>query len=268
MSDLKFEVRYACERGHEQVITYGPGFRRSQVELSAFILTGGVCAWEDGEALASPLGTQPAEAQGHVCGKSIGASIRTLPGDVSVRFDRETLHLTRTNPDGGRDLTVERCEWCGFEVPPGALLVPGWECTDDVWSCPDHSALRFDAFDPTTEACAPTPRNVGVDPAFGRDTTVELELAPTPPGTCAPLTVARGHCGRCDRCGWPLAGSVKDGCTPGNCSRRPLPEKRSTCAGCGTPYEPECAPCEGRGWIALLGRRALCRACNGTKVAP
>jgi predicted HAD superfamily Cof-like phosphohydrolase len=28
---------------------------------------------------------------------------------------------------------------------------------------------------------------------------------------------------RCDRCNWPLAATVEDGCVPGNCSQRPLP---------------------------------------------
>lgn len=45
--------------------------------------------------------------------------------------------------------------------------------------------------------------------------------------------VPRGHCGRCDRCGWRLAQPGADGCHPGNCSHRPLPRRRDTCAGCG-----------------------------------
>ena len=32
--------------------------------------------------------------------------------------------------------------------------------------------------------------------------------------------------GRCNRCGWPLRERVEDGCTPGNCSMRPLPPER------------------------------------------
>ena len=50
-----------------------------------------------------------------------------------------------------------------------------------------------------------------------------------------PRAVPRGHCGRCDRCGWPLGpGSW---CTPENCTRRPRLDLRNTCAGCGAPYE-------------------------------
>ena len=53
--------------------------------------------------------------------------------------------------------------------------------------------------------------------------------------------VPRGHCGRCDRCGWPLAQPGADGCYPGDCSTRPLPRQRETCAGCGAPFEPHTA---------------------------
>jgi hypothetical protein len=49
--------------------------------------------------------------------------------------------------------------------------------------------------------------------------------------------VPRGHCGKCDRCGWPLAESAEKGCVLGNCSQRPLLSLRSTCAGCGAPFE-------------------------------
>jgi hypothetical protein len=38
---------------------------------------------------------------------------------------------------------------------------------------------------------------------------------------------------RCDRCGWPLKAAVADGCVVGNCSQRPLPDRRSHCAECG-----------------------------------
>ena len=56
--------------------------------------------------------------------------------------------------------------------------------------------------------------------------------------------VSRGHCGRCDRCGgsytvssWADNLAFVANCRPGNCSMRPLPEKRKTCAGCGAPFE-------------------------------
>jgi hypothetical protein len=54
--------------------------------------------------------------------------------------------------------------------------------------------------------------------------------------------VPRGHCNRCDRCGWEMvlegATGAAGGCWPSNCSQRPMPEKRTTCAGCGAPFEP------------------------------
>lgn len=46
--------------------------------------------------------------------------------------------------------------------------------------------------------------------------------------------VPRGHCGRCDRCGW-LIGDKN--CTPQNCSTRPMLPRREVCAGCGLPFE-------------------------------
>lgn len=33
--------------------------------------------------------------------------------------------------------------------------------------------------------------------------------------------------GRCPVCGWPLEDSADKGCTPGNCSERPLPKERA-----------------------------------------
>lgn len=32
---------------------------------------------------------------------------------------------------------------------------------------------------------------------------------------------------RCRVCGWTLAASIAEGCVPGNCSRRPAPERRA-----------------------------------------
>lgn len=37
------------------------------------------------------------------------------------------------------------------------------------------------------------------------------------------LNAVTGSVPHCQRCGWPLGPSAKDGCTAGNCSRRPLP---------------------------------------------
>ena len=55
-------------------------------------------------------------------------------------------------------------------------------------------------------------------------------------------TVPRGHCNRCDRCGWTLSDPAYGGCAPGNCSMRTGPDyktvpPRDTCAGCGRLYE-------------------------------
>ena len=44
----------------------------------------------------------------------------------------------------------------------------------------------------------------------------------------------RGCCGRCDRCGWTMAPFA---CGLGDCSMRPLPPSRETCAGCGKSFE-------------------------------
>lgn len=47
--------------------------------------------------------------------------------------------------------------------------------------------------------------------------------------------VPRGHCNRCDRCGWEMRDD-RGACRPGDCSMRPMPAERSTCAGCGAPF--------------------------------
>jgi hypothetical protein len=57
------------------------------------------------------------------------------------------------------------------------------------------------------------------------------------------VPVPRGHCNRCDRCGWAFAEAKETGCVPGDCSYRPEdPDERrkmprDTCAGCGAPFE-------------------------------
>lgn len=51
----------------------------------------------------------------------------------------------------------------------------------------------------------------------------------------ADTAVPRGHCNRCDRCGWPFGANC--GCTPGNCSQRPMPPPRILCAGCGIRFD-------------------------------
>jgi len=47
----------------------------------------------------------------------------------------------------------------------------------------------------------------------------------------------RNHCNRCDRCGFELSASRSEGCVAGDCSMRPLPERRTECAGCGERLE-------------------------------
>jgi hypothetical protein len=53
--------------------------------------------------------------------------------------------------------------------------------------------------------------------------------------TFQPAMVPRGHCNRCDRCGWEFGANC--GCWLMNCSMRPMPQPRTHCAGCGAPYE-------------------------------
>ncbi len=43
---------------------------------------------------------------------------------------------------------------------------------------------------------------------------------------------------RCDRCGWPLAATTREGCTAENCSMRPMPPKRPTVAAPRDGYDP------------------------------
>lgn len=63
----------------------------------------------------------------------------------------------------------------------------------------------------------------------------------------------RGNRTRCEGCGWPLYDSVKDGCTPGNCSQRPLPPK-SQGESMGEPIE----KCDHCGWKKGLGHASWC----------
>lgn len=62
---------------------------------------------------------------------------------------------------------------------------------------------------------------------------VEPSAPPGPTGEGA--AVPRGHCNRCDRCGWEY-GADRGQCRPDDCSMRPLPDKRTACAGCGAPF--------------------------------
>lgn len=77
---------------------------------------------------------------------------------------------------------------------------------------------------------------------------VALSAAEAAPFAALPA-VPRGHCGRCDRCGWELVVSSRlagamagrydptPSCRLGDCSMRPLPDRRKTCAGCGAPFD-------------------------------
>jgi len=60
---------------------------------------------------------------------------------------------------------------------------------------------------------------------------MNARAAAASPSTLAP--VPRGHCNRCDRCGWPFG----DGCRVGNCARRPVPLPMSFCSGCFARYD-------------------------------
>jgi len=65
--------------------------------------------------------------------------------------------------------------------------------------------------------------------------------SPSPLADDTALAVPRGHCNRCDRCGWPL-GTESGQCRIGDCSFRPMPAERDTCAGCGALFIPRGAP--------------------------
>lgn len=80
--------------------------------------------------------------------------------------------------------------------------------------------------------------DLGLDAAadvFGTDDPREWFEERRAAGAVFKVTVGRGHCQRCDRCGWQF-GAGSAACRIGSCSMRPLPEKRTTCAGCGVPF--------------------------------
>jgi hypothetical protein len=63
--------------------------------------------------------------------------------------------------------------------------------------------------------------------------------SPSKPGVPeggAQAPVPRGHCNRCDRCGWDLVAKGGLGCWAANCSVRPMPPPSTHCHGCGAPY--------------------------------
>lgn len=68
----------------------------------------------------------------------------------------------------------------------------------------------------------------GMEPGLPRDHYIREALEEL-------ATVQRGHCNRCVRCGWEFDHQGRM-CQPGNCSMRPLPEPRATCAGCGVAF--------------------------------
>lgn len=65
-----------------------------------------------------------------------------------------------------------------------------------------------------------------------RTKTASLADSPALCGRCGKLhTETDGNCPnvkpRCETCGWPLYADTKDGCTSGNCSQRPLPQRET-----------------------------------------
>lgn len=95
--------------------------------------------------------------------------------------------------------------------------------------------------------------------------------------------VPRGHCDRCDRCGWPLEPENKAACHVGDCSQRPCPARRDVCAGCGAPFEEEkpapgppqidatllCATCFRRDTTTVDDAGNVhCAVCGNTTPAP
>lgn len=143
MSGQTFEVRYACERGHAQTMTFGTGFRRAQVELHAWLMIGspmtGGCLWDHDAVIGWPDGAEPPASHEPACGLPLSATIRALPNGEPVAFDPATFRLSRTRPGGGPDLPVERCEWCGLELPDDPAARGQWLLLqpDRLWTCLD-----------------------------------------------------------------------------------------------------------------------------------
>jgi hypothetical protein len=61
------------------------------------------------------------------------------------------------------------------------------------------------------------------------------EEVPIPYGPRARV-VPRGHCDRCDRCGFAFAPAGQPGCHPGQCAQTPIPPPRDHCSRCHGRY--------------------------------
>jgi hypothetical protein len=92
---------------------------------------------------------------------------------------------------------------------------------DEPSGCPECEGYRHNKRDMSNDGWCPTCCN--------SDGTAK---------TPTPQYVPRGHCNRCDRCGWLLRDDPKLGCVLGNCSQRPSVDLRTTCAGCQAPFAP------------------------------
>jgi Lar family restriction alleviation protein len=93
------------------------------------------------------------------------------------------------------------------------------------WNSRPHAAITiYGTFGTAKEALA-----------FADDKQADEDVVCVEVRELEPPTVPRGHCGRCDRCGWEFAADAC-ACRPNDCGMRPLPERRKTCAGCGAPF--------------------------------
>ena len=128
---MKFEVTYTCANGHDQVITYGPGFEREQVGTMVALMIGGHVA---------PLG-KDIRGSNEECGickarvshtvREVSDTSRPLPypegmGEESRRLHREYNALVAAQLAGaknGADV-VRLTDECAAK---GIILVPGGE---------------------------------------------------------------------------------------------------------------------------------------------
>lgn len=74
MNGTKFQAAFRCAADHEQVITYGPGFSREQVDTMVALLVGGEIA-----SLGKTVpGTNP---DCGICGGKLTAEVIELHGE-------------------------------------------------------------------------------------------------------------------------------------------------------------------------------------------
>lgn len=131
-----------------------------------------------------------------------------------------------------RLLAIEREAWALVEALPKCD-----ECSTPATRAFERGGKRYcdlhGVLPPEQRLHAPW---VSEAPEYPRAAPLRALVAALGDGAKLP-PVPRGHCTRCDRCGWPLVAQGEAGCWATNCSMRPMPEKRTTCAGCGAPYE-------------------------------